>query len=268
MVCMGPLLLALAIQTPSADPWARLASLPDTLSAPPAPRPQPRAAMINRRWWESSHGVGYLRPVRSDVEAFDWFRDVILPLYRAPGEQPFAWLARGWVYRASPGGRWKPYTAGGWLGIMYDGPVALQVYEIRPNGWFRFRYAAPDSSDEGTAWVHESHLGLGVTTLKLVTWESHFLKMDRPTFFSDSARHAVFAAPDSSSAVVGWLERKPNGEDGAYGVSALEVRGEWMRVRVQWPYPVCGQTVARTAEGWIRWKTPDRGPRLGGVKTC
>jgi hypothetical protein len=259
------LVLALLTQTPFANPWARLATIPDSVSVPPAPRPQPRAAGVNRVWQDSSRGVGYLTAVKS-ADAFTWLRDVILPLYRAPGDPPFAWLARGWTYRVAGG--WTPYTVGGWLGVGYDGPIALPVYETRPDAWFRFRYAAPAPGDDGTAWAHASHLGFGVTALRIVSWESHYLQARSPTFFADSARHALYAAPDTSTAVVAWLAPKPNGEHGAYGLVPLEVRGEWMRVRVQWPYPVCGQAVTRSAEGWTRWQTPTRGSRLDGYMIC
>jgi hypothetical protein len=256
---------ALLTQAPSANPWARLAAIPDSLTVPPAPRPQPRAAGVNRTWQDSSRGIGYLTPVQS-ADAFTWLRDVILPLYRAPGGAPFAWLARGWIYRAGEG--WTPYTIGGWIGVVYDGPVALVVYEARGDGWFRFRYSAPAIKDDGIAWAHASQLGLGVNALRLVSWESHYLQAGRRTFFADSARHALYATPDTASDVVAWLSLKPKGEHGAYALSALEVRGEWMRVRVQWPYPVCGKAVERTAEGWIRWLTPRRGSRLGGYMIC
>jgi len=265
MPALAQFVLALLAQTPSSNPWARLAAIPDSLSVPPAPRPQPRAAGVNRVWQDSSRGTGYLTAVTS-ADAFTWLRDVILPLYRTPGDRPFAWLARGWTYRVASG--WTPYTIGGWIGVAYDGPIALVVYESRAEGWFRFRYSAPAITDDGIAWAHASQLGLGVTALRLVSWESHYLTAGIATFFVDSARHALYPAPDTSSDVVAWLSLKPNGEHGAYALSALEVRGEWMRVRVQWPYPVCGKAVERTAEGWIRWRTPTRGSRLGGYMIC
>lgn len=260
---MGPFFLTLALCFGQATP-----SLPESLSAPPSPRPRPRVPGVNRVWHDSSRGVGYLTSVEN-LDAFQWLRGAILPLYRAPGGQPFAWLSRGWMYRAGPGGAWSPYTIGGWMGIVYDGPIALTVYESRPDGWFRFRYSAPAPPvDEGIAWAHTSHLALGPTAMRLVSWESHYLSADRPTYFIDSERHAVYVSPDSSSDVVAWLERGPRDEVGAYGVLPLEARGPWMRVRVQWPYPVCGRAVQPTAEGWIRWTTPGRGSQLGGGMIC
>ncbi len=240
----------------SLDPWGPLAGLPDTLTPPPAPRPQPRAADIDREWHDSTRGGGHLRS-GPNAEAFDWFRLAILPLYRQPGgSPPFAWIARGWIYRVGTPGRWDPWRAAGWISTVYDGPASLPVFEMRPDGWFNFRYTAPSPGDDGTAWAHTSQLALGATDLQLFTWEDHYLHAGA-VYIIDPTPQRLHEAPDSGSRVVASLESE------TYGAFPLEITGDWMRVRVQWPGPWCGGVAQRTAEGWIVWRTRSRGPRVG-----
>jgi len=240
----------------SLDPWGTLASLPDSLAPPPVPRPPPRAADINREWRDSTRGVGYLTST-ANLAAFDWFRLAIMPLYKQPGDaRPFAWLARGWIYRVGAPGRWDPWRVAGWISTVYDGPVSLPLFDVRPDGWFNFRYTVPSQPDDGTAWAHVSHLALGATDLKLVTWEDHYLH-DGAVYIIEPTPQSLHEAPDSGSRVVAPLESE------AYGAFPLEISGDWMRVRVQWPGPWCGGVAQRTAEGWILWRTRIRGPRVG-----
>ncbi len=242
----------------SLDPWGMLAALPESLAPPPAPRPEPRAADIDREWRDSTRGAGHARSI-ANLEAFEWFRLAILPLYREPGAAaPFAWIARGWIYRVGSPRRWEPWRVAGWVGTVYDGPVSLPVFEIRPDGWFALRYVAPAPGDDGTAWAHTSHLALGATDLELVTWEEHYLR-DTPVYIIDPTPQQLREAPDSGSRVVASLEHR------TYGVFPLEIRGDWMRVRVQWPGPWCGAKAEGTAEGWIVWRTPSRGPRVASM---
>jgi hypothetical protein len=239
----------------SLDPWGTLVRLPDSLTPPPNPRPQPRAADIDRDWHDSTRGVGHLRSA-GNLEAFDWFRLAILPLYRQPGgSPPLAWIARGWIYRVGTPGRWDPWRVAGWVSTVYDGPVSLPVFEMRPDGWFTFRYAAPSPGDDGTAWAHTSQLALGATDLKLVTWEDHYLHAGA-VYIIEPTPQSLHEAPDSGSRVIASLESD------SYGAFPLEISGDWMRVRVQWPGPWCGGVAQRTAEGWLRWKTPTLGPRV------
>ena len=46
----------------SLDPWGSLARFPDSLTAPPPPRPLPRTPSVDRSFRDSTLGVGYLAP--------------------------------------------------------------------------------------------------------------------------------------------------------------------------------------------------------------
>lgn len=249
----------------SLDPWGVVARFPDSLRPPPEPRRPPRIPTVNRSFQNATLGVGYLKAVEGAVmvsSGFEWLQQLILPLYREAGGRPAAWLARGWL--AQPGGRqwtWTELEVGGWISTGYDAPAGFVVLEIRDGGWFRFRYAAPTGEADGTAWAHESHLTLGDVELSLTRWEAHFLAEDLPTFFRAPGRYAVRRAPTDSSDVLHWLETRER-ESPEYSVEPLQIEGDWMRVRAQWPGGWCGETVQRTAEGWIRWRASDKGPLL------
>jgi hypothetical protein len=51
---------------------------------------------------------------------------------------------------------------------------------------------------------------------------------------------------------------------GDHELEPLEVRGEWLRVRVRQPpqYCVWDDPAATEVEGWMRWWTERRGPEV------
>jgi hypothetical protein len=249
----------------SLDPWGVLARFPDSLRPPPEPRRLPRIPGIDRTFQNPGLGVGFLKAGEGAVAsttAIQWLQQLILPLYEEAGGRPSAWLARGWLARPGPQQwRWDELEVGGLIDTGYDAPAGFVVLETRDGGWYRFRYAAPVGGTDGTAWAHESHLTLGDVELSLIKWEAHFLALDRPTFFRAPGRYALRRAPSESSDVLHWLETRER-EAPEYSVAPLEIEGEWMRVRAQWPGGWCGDSVLRTAEGWIRWRVSDKGPLL------
>jgi len=132
---------------------------------------------------------------------------------------------------------------------------ALLVYEIRADGWFRLRYYWPGSDGDGTAWSHVSQLALGSVPLTLVKWEEYLVDRPWPLFvFRDRGPHALYATPDSSSRVID----RPKG---VYGIRALEVRGDWMRVHLQRTSGVCidPRKPEPADTGWIVWRSSNRG---------
>lgn len=53
-------------------------------------------------------------------------------------------------------------------------------------------------------------------------------------------------------------------ESRAYEIQPVEVAGDWMRVRVSIPPTYCelDPSPPEVREGWIEWRTADRGPLL------
>ena len=249
----------------SLDPWGVLARFPDSLGPPPDPRPPPRIPDVNRTFQNPGLGAGYLKAGEGAVvstTAFQWLQQLILPLYEKPGGRPTAWLARGWLARPGPRQwKWDELEVGGWIDTGYDAPAGFVVLETRDGGWFRFRYAGPAVGRDGTAWAHESHLTLGDVELSLIRWETHFLAADLSTFFRAPGRYALRRASSDSAGLLHWLETR-DGETPEYSLAPLEIEGDWMRVRAQWPGGWCEDSVRRTAEGWVRWRVSDNGPLL------
>jgi hypothetical protein len=249
----------------SLDPWGVLARFPDSLRPPPEPRRPPRIPTVDRSFQDADLGVGYLKAGEGAVmvsSSFEWLQQLVLPLYEEAGGRPAAWLARGWLaLPATPQWRWDELVLGGLIGTGGDAPVGFVVLQMREDGWFRFRYAAPAGGRDGTAWAHEPQLTLGDVDMSLTTWVVHFLHQDVPTYFRELGRHPLRGARDDTSAVLAWLEGRV-GTMPEYSVAPLEIAGDWMRVRVQWPGAWCGTAPQRTAEGWIRWRGPDTGPVL------
>ena len=248
----------------SLDPWGSLARFPDSLTAPPPPRPLPRAPSVDRSFRDSTLGVGYLAPGADGVNnfsGFEWLGNVIVPVYDGPDTPVAGWLARGWLARrGAPRWSWGEWTVGGWIGTSSEG-TALPVLALRDDGWLRFRYAPPTPDDDGTVWTHRSYLALGDILLAVTRWEDHFQHQDVPTYFRELGRHPLRGARDDTSAVLAWLEGRV-GTVPEYSVAPLEIDGDWMRVRVHWPGEWCGTAPQRTAEGWIRWRRPDTGPMV------
>lgn len=253
----------------SLDPWGVLAGLPDSLRPPPQPRRAPRSPGFDRVFPRHEAGAGYLM----GGAELKWLRMVILPLYAAPGGEVEGWLARGWVVRPmTPAPTWKKLTAAGWRGVGGES-IALTVLDLHDDGWFRLRYAAPDGSTDGTAWAHVSHLNLGDVDLRLVGWEEHFLRVEG-TVFRAPGMHYLREGASAESIVLDSLtsfDRWGGRSEESYALTPLEMKGDWMRARVQRPKGFCGDQPGpqTTMEGWVRWRDSVNGLMLAtGSPIC
>ena len=226
--------------------------------APPTVTPPARGAPGQKSYYhpEANFGVGVLKPnVRGGEQPPPWNCGLLVPLLAAPHERRVGFLVGGFLER--PGISWPmpleiPVLAVG------QGEAGLIVLETRRDGWIRLRYAFPYSQvGDGTAWTHASWLALGPVHLELIPWQEFFPRRDTPPLvFRDGARHALFAAPESSSTRLASIE-------GDYGLRPLEFLGDWMRVSLVRPMDWCATSVTPTRiEGWIPWRSASQGPMV------
>jgi hypothetical protein len=91
--------------------------------------------------------------------------------------------------------------------------------------------------------------------LRFEPWEQRLLSDEiSPLHFRDRTPQTLLAAPDEGSAEVARVE-------GDHHLEPLEIRGDWMRVRLKSPSDYCVEPErVETAEGWIRWNSTERGP--------
>ena len=76
-----------------------------------------------------------------------------------------------------------------------------------------------------------------------------------PLTFRSPLPHALRAGPAESSERLLWIA-------GDHHLEPIEFRNDWMRVRVKQPSDYCaGRDIAVAEhEGWVRWRSPDKGP--------
>ena len=202
-------------------------------------------------------GVGFLRS-DADEHYWEWHRHIRLPLFREPGDDaPFGWIADGWLIDMEDRSS-RPFGTNGLVETEYESPSAI-VYEVRPTGWVRFRYLAEES---GTAWTHECFFDLLDNSVSVTTWEERLTSgRISPLFFRREVPHALRAQPLAGSERLSWIPANP----AEYHLDPLEIRGNWMRVRVVQPSDYCsvpaGARVTRF-EGWVRWRDDEIGPWL------
>jgi hypothetical protein len=268
------------------EPDERVCRNLPTLDWPPAIAPPSaiRPELDSGVYWPSLHahdtpvslGVGHLR-VTSDH--YDWLREVSIPLFERPdaSDAPLAWIRQGWLDGSASDGQRRRISYRGAIETEYERATAI-VLELRADGWFRFRYDLPPEAlaadaevagpenwlptDDGTAWTHECYLGLGEAELSVQLWRDLFFGPDAPPLsFVDRTPHALREDPAMQATRLAWVEKDDE-------VEALEIRDEWMRVRVSKPgkfLTLCTSLEewdGETLEGWVKWWDPEDGPWL------
>jgi hypothetical protein len=228
---------------------AQTCSLPDNLrrAAPTTPPPATSYTTVRdqeRPLGEIPLGVGHLHP-RAEETAYDWYVRIQLPLSAQPGEVPFAAIVGGWLVRLDAPAR--AFTSDAMIETGYEVPTFI-VQQTRPDGWLLLRYGR--AADE-LAWVHSCAL----TGLVFTPWSEWLLSPSIPPLqFRTTAPHALHAAPNG--AVLSQIEAD-------YHLEPLEVRGNWMRVKLNQPSDFCfPDKTPKTTEGWIEWSSPAIGPTV------
>lgn len=183
----------------------------------------------------------------------DWLRRVELPLSHTPGAQPWGWIVQGWIL--TMGDTAEPFTTAGLIETGYEEP-SFVVLESRSDGWLRIRFESPEK-DVDTSWTPSCALRTSPARLDFTPWSDWFLS-DRvtPMFFRSDPPHLLQSGPSTDA------ERLVEVSDD-YILEPLEIQGEWMRVTLKEPSDYCVFDVEPTRrEGWIRWYSPDTGPRV------
>jgi hypothetical protein len=243
--------------TPRAELLERLRALriPDPVACEGVPRPQRPPGLVPSTEqdvrYEPLHGsdpeaflgAGHVRPA-NEADRDDWVRRLVLPVFVAPDGALKLWLVPGSV---SPEAQ---------IETGYE-TTSLIVLQARADGWLLLRYGDPAAKDIG--WVHRCHLEAATPRLRYEPWEQLFASEDAsPLFFRAWVPHVLREAPSPSSRALVQIPSDPN----RYGIQPLEFRGDWARVQLSVPSRYCAERDVKSTvhEGWIRWRSPERGP--------
>jgi hypothetical protein len=205
-----------------------------------------------------SWGVGVVRPAGADG-----FARIDLPLFESARGRHWGWLTQGRIYDQRSG---RTLSARADASVQVAGGRALIVLERRDDGWMLIRFGAPEDRGQGLAWTHAELAR--ATRADFLTWSRALDGAQGLVYRNAEAAHNLRAGPSTNDAVVERLE----GEN--FDMVALEIRGDWMRVRVSVP-PACAGSVAedlllgggesRETTGWVVWRSNDRGPWVESV---
>ncbi len=233
-------------------PGSIAAALPDTV---PAPGPYATIRDQGVPFADVNLGVGHLRPTESTWD-WQWLTKITLPLSDAPGSPPRAWIAGGWIVEVGTE-RVAPFRVSGLVETGYEEATFI-VLETSAEGWIRIRFApGDDQTGEGTAWVPECALDGDPIDLEPEPWQDRLLSNEiSPLFFRSDEAPLLRASPSVDAEIVRAVA-------GDYHLEPLEVDGDWMRVTLKQPSDYCVSPAGVLTEtGWIRWRTPERGPEV------
>jgi len=195
-------------------------------------------------------------PLAAPPPTVEWLAEVEFPLFVEPGGALAGWVMNGWWVEVGAGPP-RRLESGPMVETGYETAswIALEAGE---NGWVRLRLLDPGGAGDGTAWVLACHLAASDPPLAFTPWEE-WLAGPGPIFFRTAAAHALRAGPRAADALLSWIR----GNDHDAMLEPLEVRGEWMKVRVTRPSTYCvsdPSPAVRVDEGWIRWRDEEMGP--------
>lgn len=246
-------------------------SLPPVSGAPPSFRAERPTA----NW-----GVGYLA-------AINGVASVDIPMFDTPGGRHWGWLTQGRAVEY--GARTAPPQRSEARVRPPGEPPAFLVLDTARGGWLRLRWGGPEDPRGGVGWTR---LADARGALRYTSWEDHVRRAGGLNYRNSGAAHNLRAGPGTDHAVLRRMEGRN------FDLEALEIRGDWMRVRFASP-PVCGPGASRIGDdsgllgglddtggsdgllgglpagsddllgdgpdgesevGWVRWRSEQRGP--------
>lgn len=225
-----------------------LPARPDSVPVPPADPPPYRPWSGMRTTIDL--GVGAVRPAPEAPWDHAWILRVEVPVFAEPGGALAGWIVEGWWVPREGAPRRLGIDPMVEIGYEVPGWVALE----ERGGWVRIRWGAAEG--DGAGWVSPCHLAASDPPLAFAPWAS---VMGSPLFFRSATPHALRAGPGTGHERRFWI----TGDDHDAMIERLEVRGDWMRVRVTRPSTYCVTDPppdVRVDEGWIRWRDDAMGP--------
>lgn len=261
------ILFVVSLLTVFGSPYVHAMDCPPV---PPIPTPSPADLAFYNAWKsvaaphsvrytvrhdeEAPYGVGYLRVVETSPHYWNWPRSITLPLWKAPDAQSFyGWIHSGRVY---PDAQASPYalTGIGMVETAYE-YTSFFVQETAGNGWIRIKLKP---GKDGDVWTHRCHLELGEVKLVYEGWASFLRQHGDWLHFRTQVPHSLREQPDVNSRRITKIGLN-------HKLILLDIKGDWMRVKVQQPDWTCtGQPdqafKGSIHEGWVKWRDEKKGP--------
>ncbi|KAI9135666.1 hypothetical protein ON05_017100 [Acaryochloris sp. CCMEE 5410] len=234
---------------------------------------------FNRKPAQPNWGIGFLveRRSQSDPSARniavlnlgdEWLNRLCLPLYDSAQGKPWGVLTGKWVVDLSDSKAQFSEFEPNLVQISND-TYAFIVLQAASKGWFQIQYGHPEGDLDGTAWVNPDHLQQQ-PSLMVQYWRNVFQPVDQTQtrnrgylYKREQLSPSILLRPNpiASSPTIFALDSDLSGHD--YGIEPLEIKGNWMRVRLSIPRDFCStDETFQFHEGWIQWWSKEIGPTV------
>ncbi len=187
-------------------------------------------------------GVGYVSPRRRSSMEASWLSEVELPLYTQPGGDHWGWIWQGWLIpngqQAFAIGRDARFTM-----VSVDSQLlAFPILEAREDGWLQMQY-----TEGGSAWIHTEQLDDRGVELSFYSWGDGLADAETVYLRNERETQVLRSQPERGRNVLSLVS--PNSL-----IEPLEVKDNWIRVRVTRPANGCEPLIgASEEEGWLQW---------------
>lgn len=193
-------------------------------------------------------GLGHLHP-SDELALSGWLDRVTLPLSVAPGELADRLLINGWLIDRAGAG--EPLAFAGLIETEYEQSTLLVLQER--DGWYQVRVKPPGEPAD-TAWTPACALANSEPPLFFSAWSEWLMSENiSPLFFRRKAVHNLRTGPGTGHAV--RTKIRPG-----HALRPRRIEGDWMEVMVSQPSDYCERVRVERSLGWVRWRSPDRGP--------
>lgn len=265
-VCWPMSLAVLAIlNTPGHMRAQALACAPAHLQALVAPEAPaglaPMSPQLFSVFGATPRGSGHLHPEDPELHVRGWDLRMVLPVFGEPAlpdDQPGAWMINGFLLQEgqAPSGLYSMARRV----EMGGGAPSYLVQERRDDGWLGLRV---NSEEDAVWWTHECLLDFGDFPLRFSGVEEALIT---DFYIADTGLLALRAEPSEDGEPILTFP----GGIGGHLLTRLELRGDWMRVRIEvHGYRCHGEPPwegVDVMEGWVRWRGADGLPNIESIR--